>query len=155
MWNQHAYHVTNVEEDGSIPTREPRNWETPGLNNFRQNKQPDSELAAVDAVVSMACSRDVTGMTVTVRNLGQAVMPAGAEVRLVAGTPGSPGAEIGRATTTRALFPAQAEDLNIPAPDDVITGTSPSHATVVLPPDVQECRTDNNVTDEIRRGCLI
>ncbi len=37
IWNQHAYHVTNVEEDGTIPAMEVPNWTVPSLNNFRQN----------------------------------------------------------------------------------------------------------------------
>ena len=37
IWNQHAYHITNVNEDGSIPQRETPNWLVPGLNNFRTN----------------------------------------------------------------------------------------------------------------------
>ena len=46
VWNQHAYHITNVDEDGTIPAIESPNWTQPGLNNFRQNKQPGSEFAA-------------------------------------------------------------------------------------------------------------
>ena len=34
IWNQHAYHITNVEDDGSIPVVEPPNW--PTYNSFRQ-----------------------------------------------------------------------------------------------------------------------
>ncbi|MGB1277922.1 MAG: FG-GAP repeat domain-containing protein, partial [Nannocystaceae bacterium] len=37
IWNQHSYHVTNVLEDGTIPSPEMKNWISPGLNNFRQN----------------------------------------------------------------------------------------------------------------------
>ncbi|MES2640953.1 MAG: FG-GAP-like repeat-containing protein [Myxococcota bacterium] len=33
IWNQHAYHITNVEDDGGIPAVQPNNWET--WNNFR------------------------------------------------------------------------------------------------------------------------
>ncbi len=33
VWNQHAYSITNVEDDGSIPTDPDRNWDT--YNNFR------------------------------------------------------------------------------------------------------------------------
>lgn len=43
IWNQHAYYVTNVNEDGSIPAREQPNWLTAGLNNFRQNAIPPDE----------------------------------------------------------------------------------------------------------------
>jgi hypothetical protein len=37
IWNQHAYHVTNVLEDGRIPQNEAPNWET--YNTFRVNAQ--------------------------------------------------------------------------------------------------------------------
>jgi uncharacterized repeat protein (TIGR01451 family) len=35
MWNEYAYHVTNVNDDGSIPSLERRHWLF--LNGFRQN----------------------------------------------------------------------------------------------------------------------
>ncbi|MEM9460423.1 MAG: VCBS repeat-containing protein [Myxococcota bacterium] len=37
IWNQHAYHVTNVREDGTIPQFEPPSWSS--LNTFRTNAQ--------------------------------------------------------------------------------------------------------------------
>jgi hypothetical protein len=37
IWNQHTYHVTNVEEDGRIPQFETPHWER--LNTFRTNAQ--------------------------------------------------------------------------------------------------------------------
>jgi hypothetical protein len=37
IWNQHTYHVTNVREDGTIPTVEPRHWQL--LNTFRTQAQ--------------------------------------------------------------------------------------------------------------------
>ncbi|NJK32143.1 MAG: VCBS repeat-containing protein, partial [Deltaproteobacteria bacterium] len=77
VWNQHTYHVTNIEEDGSIPIDEQPNWTTPGLNNFRQNKQPGGEFTASDAAVTLqpACFQGYS-LQATVRNLGQAPLPA-------------------------------------------------------------------------------
>ena len=37
IWNQHAYHVTNVREDGTIPQVAPKSWEL--FNTFRTNIQ--------------------------------------------------------------------------------------------------------------------
>ena len=37
IWNQHSYHVTNVREDGSIPTYELPSWQN--LNTYRTNAQ--------------------------------------------------------------------------------------------------------------------
>ena len=38
VWNQHTYHITNVLQDGTVPTDEQPNWLVPGLNNFRLNQ---------------------------------------------------------------------------------------------------------------------
>ncbi|MEM9453612.1 MAG: VCBS repeat-containing protein [Myxococcota bacterium] len=37
IWNQHTYHVSNVREDGTIPTTETQSWQQ--LNTFRTNAQ--------------------------------------------------------------------------------------------------------------------
>ena len=37
VWNQHAYHITNINDDLSVPTVESDNWLT--FNNYRQNVQ--------------------------------------------------------------------------------------------------------------------
>jgi hypothetical protein len=39
IWNQHAYAVTNIGDDGVVPKTSAwkNNWEQTGLNNFRQN----------------------------------------------------------------------------------------------------------------------
>jgi hypothetical protein len=38
VWNQHSYHVTNIEDDLSVPASEPPNWAT--YNTFRAADQP-------------------------------------------------------------------------------------------------------------------
>jgi hypothetical protein len=44
MWNQHAYSITNIDDDATVPksTEWPANWLDPELNNFRQNRQGDA-----------------------------------------------------------------------------------------------------------------
>ena len=37
IWNQHAYHITNVREDGTIPQVQEPSWQ--GLNTFRTQAQ--------------------------------------------------------------------------------------------------------------------
>ena len=37
IWNQHAYHVTNVREDSVIPKQQKKSWQL--LNTFRTNSQ--------------------------------------------------------------------------------------------------------------------
>jgi hypothetical protein len=42
VWNQHAYHVTNVREDGTIPMAIEKSWTE--LNTFRANSQIESGM---------------------------------------------------------------------------------------------------------------
>jgi hypothetical protein len=51
IWNQHAYSITNVTDDGRIPKASSvlRNWQQAGMNNFRQNTQGQlGKLALAD-----------------------------------------------------------------------------------------------------------
>jgi hypothetical protein len=156
IWNQHTYHVTNVDEDGHIPANETANWTVQGLNDYRQNKQPGSEFAAPDAIVHLEakCFGDY-GLNATVRNIGQAVLPPGQTVSFYAGTaPG--GTLLGTADTTQALGPAQSEivSLLLPSPPaGVKDGTTPVYATVTVKLPSVECRTDNNTSEPASGHC--
>ncbi len=54
VWNQHRFHVTHVRPDGTIPTRAPINWLTPGLNSFGVNGGPDAPVTPPPTTVSDA-----------------------------------------------------------------------------------------------------
>lgn len=160
VWNEHAYHITNVGEDGSIPQVEMPNILQPGLNNFRQNKQPGSEFAAPDAVVSLSprCA-PAYALAATVRNIGEAALPAGVPVGFYVGQPGT-GTQLGVVATSRALYPAEAEVVVLPLPgagQDVLNGTV--YAVVddggAPHPEWTECRTDNNVSAVVSGSCDI
>jgi hypothetical protein len=45
IWNQHTYHVTNVNEDGTIPDIEPPSWQL--LNTYRTNAQIEGGAVCV------------------------------------------------------------------------------------------------------------
>ncbi|MDC0673389.1 FG-GAP repeat domain-containing protein [Nannocystis radixulma] len=152
VWNQHSYHVTNTEEGGKIPAIEPTNWTTPGLNNFRQNVQPEGEFAAPDLIVDLRlqCEPDPYGLVGRVRNIGEAAVPDGVPVYFFEGDPMNGGTMLGSGTTTKVLYPAEAEDVTLllpNAPAGVLDGSSvvwvvvddamPMHAW-------HECRVDNN-----------
>jgi predicted alpha/beta superfamily hydrolase len=73
MWNQHTFHVTNVNDAtnglypslsyGAIPRSEVGNWSASGLNNFRQNVQ--RSLAATTTTLSASASPAITGQPTT------------------------------------------------------------------------------------------
>jgi hypothetical protein len=150
IWNQHTYHITNIGEDGKVPAVEAPNWTQPGLDNYRQNKQPGSVFGAPDAVVSIAASCGTPyALVATVRNLGQAPLPPGVAVGFYQGSPGS-GTLLGTGTTTKALYPAEGENviLSLPsAPQALVNGSATAYAVVDDGSPAHpwhECRTDNN-----------
>ena len=50
IWNQHTYHITNINPDGTIPLNQKNNWQVSGLNNFRLNEygQFEGPLCDID-----------------------------------------------------------------------------------------------------------
>jgi hypothetical protein len=153
IWNQHHYHVTNIEENGSIPAQEPKNWLTEGLNNFRQNVQPLGEFSAPDLIVGIdaECMGGYQAIA-RVRNIGQASVPAGVIVGFYDGDPSGGGTLLGQGMTTKPLYPAEAEDVVLDGalvPQSIQDGDQDLWVVVDdgMPDHPwHECRTDNNVT---------
>ncbi|HZI06790.1 MAG TPA: kelch repeat-containing protein, partial [Archangium sp.] len=156
IWNQHAYSVTNVNDDGTIPAHPATNWLTDGLNTFRSNSQgvgstsafAASDLQVVSAVAS-SCDPETLALTLTarVRNDGEAAASAGLKVAFYQGNPASGGTLLGVATVpsvlpaggettvslTLATAPGGSAEVWAVADDD---GTGTGRET--------ECREDNN-----------
>ena len=153
IWNQHAYHVTNVNEDGTIPQIEAPNWADTSLNNFRQNVQPAGEFAAPDLVVAVfpACTAEY-GIVARVRNIGQASVPEGVVVGFYEGDPQNGGTLLGQELTTQPLYTLDSEDviLNVPQPAGqlyaVVDDGMPMHPW-------RECREDNNIGGPADPSC--
>jgi hypothetical protein len=119
IWNQHSYHVTNVSERGEIPLLEPRNWEDPALNNFRQNVQGEGLFWAPDLVIvnlEAECRNDAsTGQTFLdvafdLMNQGSRMVPAGVAVTVFLA-----GGVAGTVHSQQALLPGQREHLTFSA----------------------------------------
>lgn len=162
IWNQHPYHVTNVAEDGSIPTTQELNWTVERLNNFRQNVQPEGEFSAPDLVVSVLgiCAPTEFAIVARVRNLGRAAVDAGVPVGFYEGDPSAGGALLGTGATTKVLYPAEAEDVVLDLPDASAAIKSGDVAVWAVvddgggPHPWQECRTENNA-GSAELGCDI
>ena len=132
IWNQHAYHVTNVcdgvNDDlcpgrtnvpGAIPKGQKDNWKVDYLNNFRQNVQGEGlfdapDVLVTDITVSNAECTD-EGLTVDVNveiaNRGARAVARGTTVALYAENSAGDRTEIGTVKTTRTLLPGQSERL--------------------------------------------
>ena len=160
IWNQHSYHVTNINEDGTLPLREEANFSNPRLNNFRQNVQPDGLLDAPDLILrdpsfSTSACGDALLLRVRVVNNGRAGAPAGIPVSFYIDD-----AFVGREVTTRALLPGASEVVEFRF-EGVMGGTSYRFSAVLNDPGheplpgLNECRTDNNGTEAIPVACGI
>jgi hypothetical protein len=158
IWNQHAYAVTNVNDDGTIPRTSAwmRNHADATLNNFRMNAQGDlGRLGAADLTVSLARAADLcdvlTGevtLAANVCNRGTNPVPDGARVVFYAGDPDG-GAEIACETTLpRLLEPSTCTEVSCmwTIPDTMGMDRVARSVTVVVDPDgeVFECRSGNN-----------
>ena len=113
IWNQHTYHITNVEEDGTIPSAEQTSWTA--HNTYRLNAQTAADpQAAPDLVASEpeidrdACSAD---LRVWVVNQGAARVGAGIPVSFYVER--NLMTYIGMATTQLPLEPGEAEQVSL------------------------------------------
>ena len=111
IWNQHTYHITNVSEDGIIPIKEPRNWDNPYLNNFRQNVQPGGLFDAPDLVPGKGTAKCANNLTVDaqVKNEGAARVAAGIPVSLYGKLSGGQWGLLQTVKTKTQIYPGQAE----------------------------------------------
>lgn len=77
VWNQHSYHVTNVNIDGTIPVSESSSWLSPmdaPYNGYRRNVQGGTDFCAPDlkpvALRADGATCPTLTLTVDVANLG-------------------------------------------------------------------------------------
>ena len=111
IWNQHTYHVTNIDEDGRVPKVEARNWDNPNLNNFRQNVQPGGLFDAPDLLgdAGKATCAATINATVKVKNDGAAKVAPGIPVTLYGELAGKGAAALQTALTKTTIYPGQSE----------------------------------------------
>jgi len=158
IWNEHSYHVTNINEDGTLPAVETPNYSTPGLNNFRQNVQPDGLFDAPDLVLrdpsfsTAACAGELL-LRVRVVNEGRAGAPAGVPVSFYVDE-----VYVGQTLTVRPLLAGASEVVEFrygPVTSDTVYEftaylNDPAHDPL---PALNECRDMNNGTLPIRAAC--
>ncbi len=85
IWNQHAYSIDNIMDDGSVPMVQAKSWAS--HNTFRANRQGERPLNSPDVVVSYLQANTLNcpphiHLQATIQNLGTAGIPAGLPVSL-------------------------------------------------------------------------
>ncbi|MEM9071503.1 MAG: FG-GAP-like repeat-containing protein [Myxococcota bacterium] len=145
IWNQHAYHIDNVNEDGSIPRRPNPSWE--GHNSFRQNFRETLDVLVVPDLWGGEGSFECLGgsrarLNLEIFNYG--LERAGTVVvGIYRGRPSSGGVRVGEVRTTRPLLPrGDSEvltfDVDVFPPFETYYGVIDEEETVF------ECREGNN-----------
>lgn len=165
IWNQHAYSITNVTDDGRIPKASSvlRNWEQPGMNNFRQNAQGElGALALADLTVQMEglsalCSGRAGPLSLTSRvcNRGTNPVQDGATIAFYAVPKGAPldpatAPAVCTVKTATLLTPGTCTSVSctgeIGAGDDVYVVADPAG-------EIADCHPGNNVGASARVLC--
>ena len=146
LWNEHGYHIDNINDDGSIPRRESPSWRT--HNTFRLNRARDRTLLAPDLASTPetpTCRLGVATICSTVRNEGDAAVGS-VSVGVYDRSPTTAGAvRLGFGATTRVLAPGQSERVCVGIP------ASPVDTRVWVRVDdgsaARECDEADNVSD--------
>ena len=119
VWNEHTYHVTNVNLDGTLPFPEPSSWAKDQSNSYRQNVQgqgvfssPDLSLCAVDVDMSN-CRTGPAKASAVVYNGGAIAAKPGVSVDFYAVLENGQTAHIGQTKTMRMLQPGDSEPVSV------------------------------------------
>ena len=89
VWNQHAYHISNINDDLSIPSPTPNNW--PEWNNFRSgdirlnNGSGADQVDALPVLVDtceIECEQGTVQVVFQLGNQGLADIPIGIPVSI-------------------------------------------------------------------------
>jgi len=125
IWNEHAYHVTNIDGSGTVPVPEPVSWGPMGLNTYRVSEQGNGTFNAPDLTVDLSalvsgCPTSVV-LQATVGNIGSLGVAPGVLVEFFAGKDAT-GTLLGMSTTSTALLPGQSEVVTLPA---MLSGAAP------------------------------
>jgi len=150
IWNQHSYHVTNVEDDLAIPRMEPAHWRVPGNNTFRQNApgalrtRGVADLIVRDLSADAAMCPTAIVLFARVANQGAMGVPAGQSVAFYRATPAGPEL-LGTGTTSRPLVPGDSEAVRL-------VWTAPS-AILEMPSEVWAAADDEGTGRSAVREC--
>lgn len=152
LWNQHAYHITHIDGDGSVPAPEPASWIVPpGLNNYRQSSQGAGVFNAPDLQVGLdaslaPCPAEVL-LSAVVRNQGSLGVAPGVSVRFYRGI-GSSATLLAEKATTTALLPGQSEVVTtkytVLSGETTLDFSVEVDAADPMPGAFKECLEDNN-----------
>ena len=160
IWNQHAYHITNINDDATVPVKMAKNWES--WNNFRQNTQGliKKEEPAVDVTSrselaveagALGCSKEWK-LTAQVCSRGMADAAVGVVGTFYSGDPRKGGVKLCEGKTAVKLAPGACDTVTC-------TATAPTTQSIDLwfvadgDNGQVECKELNNVAQLANASC--
>jgi hypothetical protein len=146
IWNQHAYSVTNIDDNGKVPRTNmwDQNWKQTGLNNFRQNSPGAGAIpgAIPDLTihqVKVACEAAGALITAEVCNRGTEPVAPGVPVAVYSGS-----MLVCQAQTSGRIYPGACAPVSCSwaagnGPGNIVVDDRGNASGIAL-----ECREDNN-----------
>jgi len=156
IWNQHAYHITNINANSTVPAPESPSWLPPkGFNNYRQSTQGAGVFNAPDLKVSLSaalsgCPSQIT-LKATVQNQGSLGVAAGIPVSFFAGTDAN-APFIATVSTTKALLPGELEVVSVVY--DIVGSSTNMSFFVVVDADKDGNGTENECLEDNNNGSV-
>ncbi len=150
VWNEHSYHVTNVNVDGTVPFPEPFSWADGQSNSYRQNVQgqgvfssPDLSVCAA-AVDMTGCQSGTARASAVVYNGGAIPANPGVTVDFYVVLADGSTAHIGQSTTTKSLRPGDSETVSVPWAAPPMSQSVQVKAVVDEQGLIGDCHPENN-----------
>ena len=149
IWNQHAYCITNINDDGSVPKNPKNNWEVKGFNNFRQNQMVNpiqcSDISASYIRVENLNCMQSANLVVRIGNGGSLHIPPEIQVSFYRGNPALGGILLKTILTEERIYPGRFIDITYTMDNP---GYGQHNIYVVVDEDnkIRENDEDNNLT---------
>ena len=147
IWNQHTYHITNINDDGTVPAIEKNSWDI--HNTYRLNTQPGVSVttgtdltASLLKIINQGAS--IYELQIRVGNAGSISSPAGVAVSFYEGDPNAGGILLGT-VQTGIINGGEYQDVRLDGVS-TLSGNLNLYAVVDSANSVAECREDNNTT---------
>lgn len=143
IWNQHSYHINNINDDGSIPQVEINSWQT--HNTYRLNAVPDPTgvpdlTASLLKLIDNGTGQPLS-LSLRVGNGGAVPSPNGVVTSFYQGDPAAGGVLLGNVTLS-VIVPGDYQDIRL---DNVILpNTADLYAVVDSTNKASECVETNN-----------
>jgi hypothetical protein len=155
IWNQHSYHITNINDDGTLPQEEEHSWlvhNTYRLNTFQDRDPlsvPDITAGRLH-VIDNGVGQSVT-LQVRIGNAGAFASSEGLLVTFYAGDPALGGTELGT-VTLEAFAPGTYQDVQLEGVER-LDFNQDIYAVVDAANTLEECNeTNNQVSTSISAG---